>query len=406
MILPATLLTLLWGTVVARLPTLWRDRRQRAFWLAIATLALTKTLAYAHAPGVLPHLLGVLVGYFMLRFIALLTGAGGGRWRLGLAVTVLAVLGALAAAAGGIDVRAHVLAGDLSPVVVAYWVVLNGYLGAVLATTTVMFWTVARDAPAGLPRHGLRAIAAGAALVGVYATVKTTLIVVHGFGVPVDFPSIEPAARAGQALGIMIAVAGAAVPAARRTRAVLAAYRDLLVLRPLWTAMRDAFPEVILFSPRRAVIELAGVDDVFLRLYRRVIEIRDGMLALRPHLPPDPPAADDPAVAEAMTVDAALRRRAAGEPPGEGGGWHPVGPEMADEVAWLSRVSRSYGRCSDSQTLRISSLIVSRPRGDTSAARSAISATPASERVRSRSSWASTRRVCSSSRKYDTGTPK
>jgi hypothetical protein len=380
MILPAAVLALLWGTVVTRLPTLWRDRRQRAFWLAIATLAVTKTLAYAHAPGFLPHLLGVLVGYFLLRFIALLTGAGGGRWRLALAGTVLAALGTLAIAAGGIDVRADGLAGELSPVVVAYWVVLNGYLGAVLATTTVMFWTVARDAPAGLPRYGLRAIAVGAALVGAYATVKTTLIVVHGLGVPVDFPSIEPVARAGQALGIMIAVAGAAVPAARRARSVLAAHRDLVVLRPLWKAMRDAFPEVILFSPRRAVIELAGVDDVFLRLYRRVIEIRDGMLALRPYLPADPllvpesaaapnpavasnppapadPAAMpesatapgpavalDPAVAEGLAIAVALARRRGGEPPGDVGGWHPVGPEMADEVAWLRRVSRAYAR--------------------------------------------------------------
>jgi len=122
----------------------------------------------------------------------------------------------------------------------------------------------------------------------------------------------------------------------------LADYRSLLVLRPLWTAMRDAFPEVILFSPRRAVVEMAGVDEVRLRLYRRVIEIRDGMLALRPYLCgvlPETPEAEAAAIAQA------LRRRASGvSPSGESAGFAPVGPEMADEVAWLSRVSKAHRR--------------------------------------------------------------
>jgi hypothetical protein len=93
------------------------------------------------------------------------------------------------------------------------------------------------------------------------------------------------------------------------------------------------------------VFELAGVDDVHLRLYRRVIEIRDGMLALRPYLADDAPEGADPAQAEAAAIASALRRRAQDEsttPRKEG--FAEVGPEMADEVAWLSRVSRAYRR--------------------------------------------------------------
>ena len=150
------------------------------------------------------------------------------------------------------------------------------------------------------------------------------------------------AARYLQGAGTLLAVGGALVPAGRRARSVLAEYRSLLALRPLWTAMRDAFPEVILFSPRRAVVEMAGVDEVRLRLYRRVIEIRDGMLALRPYLCgvlPETPEAEAAAIAQA------LRRRASGvSPSGESAGFAPVGPEMADEVAWLSRVSKAHRR--------------------------------------------------------------
>ncbi|MGX6607920.1 MAB_1171c family putative transporter [Micromonosporaceae bacterium Da 78-11] len=344
MILPAVLLVLLWGTVAARLPTLWRDRRQRALWASVASLALCKTASFPpvaemlHAP-IAPHLLGVLAASFLLRFITLVTGAAGGRRQLALVAGVLALLGVLAAVSGGIGTSAELLTGDLPGTVVAYWVVLEAYLGTVLVTATALFWTLGRAAPTGLPRLGLRALAIGSCLIALYAAFKTVLIVAHGFGAAVDFPAIEPVAHRVQTVGVLLAVGGAVAPAGHRARAAARAYRDLLALRPLWTAMRDAFPEVILFTPRRAVIELAGVDDVHLRLYRRVIEIRDGLLALRDYLPAEVPAAADPAVTEARAVALALRRRAAGEPAGEPGSWAPVGPDMADEVAWLSRVS-------------------------------------------------------------------
>ncbi|GIM95391.1 MAB_1171c family putative transporter [Paractinoplanes toevensis] len=334
MILSVALLVLLWGVVVARLPTLWRDARQRAFWATVFTLALIKTIVLLRpdVPLLVPNLLGVLTAYFLLCFLSLLSGRGLRRWHLALTVAVLAVLVALA---GDIE-----LEGDLPPRTVAYWVVLEGFLGTVLIITAVLFRSVARQAPPGLPRLGLRAISTGAAMIALYAAIKTALIV----GAPgTDFDRFEGWALYLQGGGTLIAVAGACVPAARRSRAIIGAYWSLLVLRPLWKAMRDAFPEVILFTPRRAVFELAGVDDVHLRLYRRVIEIRDGMLALRPYLPEPPPAAADPAQSEAAAISQALRRRAEGAPPNDHEkAFAEVGPEMADEVAWLSRVSRAF----------------------------------------------------------------
>jgi hypothetical protein len=342
-------MVLLWIATVTRLPTLWRDRRQRAIWTVILALALVKSASYPpfaerlHAP-ILPNLLGVIAAFGLLRFIALVTGAGPQRWQAVVAVAVLIALGVLAAIAGSdIENTGEVLAGPLPAAAVAYWVVLEGYLGTVLVTVAVLFWTVGRAAPAGLLRLGLRAIAAGSAIISLYAVIKSVLIVVHAWGAPVAFERIEPVAHVIQAVAILVAVAGTLVPATRRAGAVLAAYRSLLKLRPLWRAMRDAFPEVILFSPRRAVIELAGVDDVDLRLYRRVIEIRDGMLALRDYRPADVPDDGDPAVTEARGIALALKRHAAGVPPVEqSGAWAPVGPAMADEVAWLSRVSEAF----------------------------------------------------------------
>jgi hypothetical protein len=348
-------LALLWTTVAVRLPTLWRDRRQRALWGAVLALALTKTAAFPPVAArldqpTLPHLFGVVAAFCLLRFISLVTGGGRRSWPVAVTAGVLAVLATLDMVAGGIDTTADVLSGHLTAVEVGYWMVLEAYLGAVLVTATVLFWTVGRAAPAGLPRLGLRAIAAGSLLISLYAAGKSILIVLHGFGVPVAFDRIEPVAQVIQTAAVLLVVAGGTAPASRRARAVAAAYRSLLVLRPLWRVMRDAFPEVILFTPRRAVLELAGVDDVHLRLYRRVIEIRDGMLALRDFVPEQGPAAGDPAAAEARGIALALRRRAEDAPPAEHpAGWAAVGPDMADEVAWLSRVSAAYRRLSPDQ---------------------------------------------------------
>jgi hypothetical protein len=342
-ILTVALLTLLWGATVARLPTLFRDRRQQMLWATLFAGTLTETAAVAPVGWpILPHLLGAVAAFVLLRFLALLTGAGGLRWQLVLTVTVLVTLLVLDAGTGGIDPRPARLSGHLSPATVVYWVVLEGYLGAVLITTSLLFRRVARDAPAGLPRLGLRTIAAGTAMIALYAAVKTGLIVARGAGMPIDFESVAPWGRSLQGIGTLLAVTGALVPVGQRVRSVTATWRSLLALRPLWTAMRDAFPEVILFTPRRAAIELAGVDDVHLRLYRRVIEIRDGMLALRPYLSGVSPSTPE---AEAAAIASALRRRADGvAPASHAQTFAPVGPQMSDEVAWLSRVSRAYRR--------------------------------------------------------------
>ncbi|MFF5296456.1 MAB_1171c family putative transporter [Paractinoplanes globisporus] len=341
------LLAFLWGATVARLPTLLRDRRQQAMWATLFAGTLTETSTFpplARAIGwpILTHLLGAISAFVLLRFLALLSGVRVRPWQVALTVAVVVTLVTLDLTTGGIDPSPARLSGHLTPPMVAYWVVLEGFLGAILVSSVMLFWSVARDAPAGLPRLGLRTIAVGTAMIVVYAAVKTILIVLRGAGVPIDFETVAGPGRALQGAGTLLAVAGALVPAGRKARSVFAAYRSLLALRPLWTAMRDAFPEVILFTPRRAVFELSGVDDVHLRLYRRVIEIRDGMLALRPYLQGISPGTPE---AEAAAIAEALRRHAEGiAPSAETAGFAPVGPEMADEVAWLSRVSRAYHR--------------------------------------------------------------
>ncbi|GAA1604474.1 hypothetical protein GCM10009804_70990 [Kribbella hippodromi] len=115
------------------------------------------------------------------------------------------------------------------------------------------------------------------------------------------------------------------------------ARREYTRLEPLWALVSSAAPDVVLdpgVSVRYRNAEFA--------LYRRVIEIRDGYLALRDHLPsaPNPTPAG-----EANLLVAATNARRTGQPP-----THTTAPTsqpeppaegepLAVEVIWLGQVA-------------------------------------------------------------------
>ncbi|MEV6826439.1 MAB_1171c family putative transporter [Amycolatopsis sp. NPDC051102] len=132
------------------------------------------------------------------------------------------------------------------------------------------------------------------------------------------------------------------------------AYRAYRRIEPLWTALRTAVPGIAL-DPGR---ELAGGAEF--TLYRRVIEIRDGHLALRAHFDPDLPAraeaaarragvreAEVAATVEAVTLAAAIEAGRAGRRFDREPGPEPEPDADADvtaEAAWLVQVSRAWQR--------------------------------------------------------------
>ncbi|MFC7533393.1 MAB_1171c family putative transporter [Actinoplanes sp. GCM10030250] len=361
----------LWVIVLARLPGLRRDHRQRVLWASFLACALAVSLA---APAiragrdvpVAAHLCGVTAAFLLLRFISLVTGTGRGRAQLALLGAVLIAMTVLAAR--GIATTPPRLTAGITPAQMAYWTVFEGYLAVVVALCARACLALGRSAPRGMLRVGLVTMGAGLSLISAYAGSTVILVDLRGSGLPLDFGQWQPWTVAVRRTGVVLYLAGGSVPAAARLRTVLGAYRTLLVLRPLWSAMRRAFPQMVLWRPARSAVEARGVAGVRLRLYRRVIEIRDGMLALRDFLPADAAqphnaaledaalvdaalddaaledaAPEDAAVAEARAIVLALRRRAAGEPPADPPGrWAPVGPDMADEIAWLSRVSAAF----------------------------------------------------------------
>lgn len=59
------------------------------------------------------------------------------------------------------------------------------------------------------------------------------------------------------------------------------AYRQHRQLEPLWTALYEGNAQIALAPPQ------AAIGDHNYRLYRRIVEIRDGLSAIRPYLTED-----------------------------------------------------------------------------------------------------------------------
>jgi hypothetical protein len=192
-----------------------------------------------------------------------------------------------------------------------------------------------------------------------YTAVKVGALVAHRLGADVRGlePKIAPplflAADTLLIVGVTIRSWGPQIATGLRWLASAVAYWHI---HPLWSAVRRANPEIDLTpdSPRRRV----ALRDLRFRLYRLVIEIRDGQLALRSYL--DPRAARISATlgrlagqhgdrlritVEASTLAAAIAAKHAGQ--------HPTATEdtpagsaenadLAAEIVWLQRVSRAF----------------------------------------------------------------
>ncbi|MFI0259246.1 MAB_1171c family putative transporter [Streptomyces sp. NPDC017056] len=257
------------------------------------------------------------------------------------------------------------------PLLNLYVLVFTAHLGAAIVDLLCQALRYSRHAPRPGLRYGLRVIAAGCALGMVYIGYK----IVHVVGLWTDASWLPPEqlctslvtpATCTFSVGLpaicsLLMVIGVLLPAIGP--ALAWPWRRVLLwrlhrgLHPLWAALTAAVPEIQLTATDN---RYAAPDPEF-RLYRRVIEIRDGMLALRPHRSDEvrraaerrlrAGGADDrrlDAGIEAAVLAAALEARQSGGSPA-----HPVSVEDAsltrpeltnliDEARWLRRVSHAF----------------------------------------------------------------
>jgi hypothetical protein len=177
-----------------------------------------------------------------------------------------------------------------------------------------------------------------------------------------DIPSND----LGALCAILIAVAVLVVKWHGPFASALARYHAYTAYRrlaPLWTALHAALPQLALEDGGGAPIGIRPpLRDPHFALYRRVIEIHDGRLALRPYAPQrrliaaglerthegGMRGADREALLEAASIAVALanhragRAAGAGEPEPDGSQPAEASGTMEAEAAWLTRVATAF----------------------------------------------------------------
>ena len=212
-----------------------------------------------------------------------------------------------------------------------------------------------RTAP-GLLRTGLRLMTLGAA-VGAVWTLWSLDDVVADLTTPRQSVGEDLVSTTLGVITAALATGGATItlwggPLSAPLR-WLRLHRRHLALEPLWSALHTELPEIALSAsaPERQRPSLRQAEFA---LYRRVIEIRDGHLALRPYFHPAVPAwvaeaAGPPsheAVVEAATIAAALENRRTGRCHDAGAeavpAPHVVSGTVDAESAWLLQVTEAF----------------------------------------------------------------
>ncbi|MET8040541.1 MAB_1171c family putative transporter [Micromonospora sp. NPDC005215] len=246
------------------------------------------------------------------------------------------------------------------PVVTAYLLIflLLGFF-AYCFDITRLCWSFAKICGRPWLRRGLRITAVGAAFALLYSANKIGYLVAYWAGYQ---PTGErQIAAVLVTIGALLITIGLTMPAWGPTLRITRRWEDFHSYRrlePLWRDLIAALPELELDSALRR--PLTAARDIDYALTRRVAEIRDGRLALRPYSDVSVTALaeqfaeqaglttqDRQAAVEAAHLACALRRHAAGlvaATPQPADELHRPDDGYAGEVAWLTLVTDAYAR--------------------------------------------------------------
>ena len=227
--------------------------------------------------------------------------------------------------------------------VLTFYLVGNLYMAYATARGAYLAW-IAADRTASRARLSLRVAGAGLVVccLGTHLprVVATTGLLTTGHAV---LPRTEAWTTPLLAVGIVIFFAGIAYPGIRtgwaKTRLWSERRRQYRQLRPLWELLYAQFPHIALFPPRSALRDALDPRRAGLRYYRRVVEVRDGLVLLSPYLD----AHDPPHRAEQIRSAIERRRRGAAPVAAASVIARPDRPGMEADVQELLALARELG---------------------------------------------------------------
>lgn len=247
---------------------------------------------------------------------------------------------AFAAGSGG------ALPPDASTPVAVFYVVGSAYVAYATWRGAVRAWRYAAESTRRT-RLGLRTAATALGVVGSVATIRTGEILAVWAGG--SLPAWTTAVNKGIPLGTFLFVLGVCLAGAAarvgQARVWLRHRRALRELRPLWTVLHDLFPQDRLVPEQ----EQSRVDRflprrVHQQFWRTVVEIRDGLVQLSPHLADMGYRQDTPLHEQTGLLGEAVRRERDGRVPSSRDAVLVAAPSSTDvnsDVEQLVRLSRS-----------------------------------------------------------------
>ncbi|MFK4272505.1 MAB_1171c family putative transporter [Streptomyces milbemycinicus] len=278
----------LWSVAIARTPQALRRSEQRPLWFAIVLIAvamsmhlepvtavLARFVSSAHRIDLIKHLVSILDAAAVLWFI--LQAAGRQRRTIpvfSIAVLVMGALALLDILGPPHDRNQIAPSSDTPSVPDAYWWIFFAF--HLIADTICGFvcWSYGRRNIPRLLRYALRLFGTGILLASLLWVLKLAYLVTRS---TVFAPLFSPVTG----IEALFMAAGAALPLMAQLRQwwrYRSAYRGLELL---WRDLTAATPDVVFAAGSR--LRAVGVP-LQLRLYRRVIEIRDAMIVLRDYV--------------------------------------------------------------------------------------------------------------------------
>jgi hypothetical protein len=243
-----------------------------------------------------------------------------------------------------------------------FMVMIDVCLILTLTDIARLCWRYASAAGRRFLRLGLHSTGIGAIGGIVYFSLEALYVVARSARVSVFSGDLLAQLFAVFGLGCGLFIAGGLTipawgPRLARATAWIGKYRAYRRLHPLWLALYQASPSIALDAPTTLKDPL-WINDLDYRLVRRVVEIRDGRLALRPyfshvvaqHARRTAEHAGMYGVAlraaiEAATIADAIRaKREHTEPTDPCSLDAHGGADLAGEAAWLGYVARALTR--------------------------------------------------------------
>ena len=347
----------LWLVIFLRAPSALRSRQARMLLLSVVGIAgsitvyldpvtavLNRNFVFAQSCGLAMNLWGVLSAALILDFV-LAAIAHRRPWLVyGLMVATSAVLVTL-------NATSDPYAGCVSSIFVPWyspywWLLIAAHLVAVIPCAILCGQHGYRAREDRSLRTGLFILASGFASSAVFWTVVLGYLLFRPKWLGALFPL-----NIGVTAWLM--TAGTALPLALELRNLARNMSELWRLWPLWRDLVEATPQVALDMPRRRWRDLAGGERaVYLRLYRRVIEIRDAMLILQDYVDAETltrarqhvsERGGDEAAVTACWLEAARRAKlGGGQPsatPAEFSAW--PGDDLRAEIGFLLKVAQA-----------------------------------------------------------------